>query len=400
MTIVAPTISATDAAARMWDAIVIGAGPAGSVAARELARMGHRVLIVDRKAFPRPKTCGGCINGQALAILRHAGLGETIDALGGVPLERFTLHTKAGSVTLPLPGGVALSREVFDAALLQAAISAGAEFASECVAHVAPPPTGEYRAVMLRTSNGEFAAKASVIIVAAGLASFGVLKHSEIRFTAARGTRVGFGATTPEPCDAIEDGTIHMAVSNTGLGYAGLVRLESGLVGIAAAIDPVMIKVLMAGSNSESVIGRVFQQVGYTPDIPWAELRWHGTPELTQKPSKPAAARILLIGDAAGYVEPFTGEGIAWGLASALAVAPIAAQGIREWHPRLEDRWRLEHRRLIGRRQRLCRAIAFGLRKPGIVRAAARILRVAPSAAKPFVRSMSRTLHLEGAGLT
>jgi len=49
-----------------WDAIVLGAGPAGALAARQLGASGARVLLVDRKAFPRWKVCGACLNGQAL----------------------------------------------------------------------------------------------------------------------------------------------------------------------------------------------------------------------------------------------------------------------------------------------------------------------------------------------
>ena len=61
------TITAAAAAGRVWDVLVIGAGPAGAVAAREVARRGARVLLADRSAFPRGKVCGCCLNGSALA---------------------------------------------------------------------------------------------------------------------------------------------------------------------------------------------------------------------------------------------------------------------------------------------------------------------------------------------
>ena len=62
-----------------WDALVIGAGPAGSVAARELARRGCRVLLVDKATFPRPKVCGCCVNGAAIRALERLGLGHVLD---------------------------------------------------------------------------------------------------------------------------------------------------------------------------------------------------------------------------------------------------------------------------------------------------------------------------------
>ena len=77
----------------VWDAVVIGAGPAGALTARELARLGLRVLLVDRAKFPRNKVCGCCLNGAALAALRELGLGSIADA--GVPLTDMKLAAGA-----------------------------------------------------------------------------------------------------------------------------------------------------------------------------------------------------------------------------------------------------------------------------------------------------------------
>ena len=63
-------------AGETWDAVVVGAGPAGAVAARELARRGHRVLLAERAKFPRGKVCGCCLNEHTLSALAAAGLGD------------------------------------------------------------------------------------------------------------------------------------------------------------------------------------------------------------------------------------------------------------------------------------------------------------------------------------
>src|SRR5262249_26661731 len=68
---VSATLTLEEAARRSWHALVVGAGPAGATAARELARRGLDVLLVDRAAFPRWKVCGCCLNGNALATLAH-----------------------------------------------------------------------------------------------------------------------------------------------------------------------------------------------------------------------------------------------------------------------------------------------------------------------------------------
>ena len=73
----------------MFDALVIGAGPAGSVTARELARRGCRVLLVDKAHFPRAKVCGCCLNGAAAATLERLGLAHVV--ADAVPLNRVTV---------------------------------------------------------------------------------------------------------------------------------------------------------------------------------------------------------------------------------------------------------------------------------------------------------------------
>ena len=67
-----------------WDVLVLGAGPAGAAAARQLARRGHRVLIVEKARLPRAKVCGGCLSGGALDVLQMIGLGDLPIRCGGV----------------------------------------------------------------------------------------------------------------------------------------------------------------------------------------------------------------------------------------------------------------------------------------------------------------------------
>ena len=109
------------------DVAVIGAGPAGAVAARELARRGQRVVLFDKATFPRRKVCGCCLNGNALAALAAVGLGDLPRRLGAVPLDRVRVNAGRDAI-LRIPTGVALSREAFDAALIDEAIAAGVAF--------------------------------------------------------------------------------------------------------------------------------------------------------------------------------------------------------------------------------------------------------------------------------
>src|SRR5262245_4497445 len=113
---------------RTWDVIIVGAGPAGAMAAFELAQRSLHVLLVDKNTFPRAKVCGCCLNGQALELLRARGLESTVHRLGAVRLRHLLLASDGHRAALPLPTGVALSREAFDMSLINAAIGASVTF--------------------------------------------------------------------------------------------------------------------------------------------------------------------------------------------------------------------------------------------------------------------------------
>jgi flavin-dependent dehydrogenase len=103
-----------------------------------------------------------------------------------------------------------------------------------------------------------------------------------------------------------------------------------------------------------------------------------------------AAHRLFAAGDAAGYVEPFTGEGMAWAVASAAALAPIAARAAAGWDDRFIQEWQRTHARTVGRRQGVCRAAARVLRSPALTRLAVRALAVLPVLSRPVVAALNR----------
>jgi flavin-dependent dehydrogenase len=131
------------ASPEQWQAVVVGAGPAGALAALQLARQGVRVLLVEKRAFPRWKVCGCCLNAQAQAVLAAAGAGGLVDSQGGVPLRRLQLGHRGKRATLALPDGRALSRERFDQALVQAAIDAGTSVPAPSPGWARPTPRRE-----------------------------------------------------------------------------------------------------------------------------------------------------------------------------------------------------------------------------------------------------------------
>ena len=122
------TLTVDQAAAIDWDVVVIGAGPAGALAARQLAQRGLRTLLIDKSSFPREKVCGGCISGLGRRLLESVGLDQLLDPSCAAPLDRFDLTAGGRHVSFALPAGAAISRLHFDAQLVQHAVRAGAAF--------------------------------------------------------------------------------------------------------------------------------------------------------------------------------------------------------------------------------------------------------------------------------
>src|SRR5439155_17458214 len=139
-------------------------------------------------------------------------------------------------------------------------------------------------------------------------------------------SRIGTAVIIDHGPSSYQPGTIYMACGAEG--YVGLVRLEDGRLNIAAAFDS---EALRAPGHAGHVADKILHEAGlpHVPDI--LQLPWKGTPGLTRRARHVAAERLFVLGDAASFVEPFTGEGIAWALGSAIAVAPLAARAVQNW---------------------------------------------------------------------
>jgi menaquinone-9 beta-reductase len=382
------TVDLTDAAGRLWDVVVVGAGPAGSMVAREIARRGASVLLVDRSQFPRFKVCGGCLNPRSLQALEQAGLGHVVKKLGAVALTRFQLGSPRRLAVMPLPRGAGVSRDAFDAALITEAITAGVAFLPGVTATLLPVQGAPIqRTLRLRHAGKEYQVEGRIVIAANGLTG-GLEEHSH-HPTAERpwapGSRIGAGVMIPEAAPGYEPGTIYMACGRDG--YVGQAVVEGGRVDMAAALDPDAVK--RAGG-----IGELAASILHHAEFPayphLAKLPWKGTPHLTRRAPTLGGHRHFVLGDAAGYIEPFTGEGMAWALAGAMLVAPLACRGIHDWNPSLIDRWRGAYRRNVTYRQLVCRFTAAMLRHPVSTRMMVRGLAIAPWLARPFLSVMYR----------
>ncbi len=366
-----------------YDAVVVGAGPAGSVVARELARRGRQVLLVEKATFPRSKICGGCLNGAGVAALEGIGLGHLPNRFG-TPLRALSLHCAGKRTTIAIGNNVVVSRDAFDMALAEEAVAEGAilRFGAE-----ARPESADenLRTLRLTQSGRVTSVSTKVVIVAAGLNGWHEADVATRR-RPQRGSRVGAGVILPECPSNLEPGVVTMSVGVGG--YVGLVRLCDGRLDIAAAFDKSFLASAGGPANAASLI---LGQAGVPPPAGMADFPWLGTPALSHQLPRMALDRTFFVGDAAGYVEPFTGEGMAWAIESACELAPLAARAIEAYSPSITAEWWERRRQLLARRMTVCGMVGRLLRHPWLASLTTTVLARAPWLAAPLVHSINRT---------
>lgn len=374
------TLSTVDSS---YDIAVIGAGPAGAMAAREAARQDASVILVDKAAFPRTKVCGCCINHAALTTLTRVGLDGLPARLGAVPLHAMRLASGSGTAQLHLPEGAVLSRRALDSALVQSAQEQGVTFLDGARAKLEHAEAGQH-CVMIERESRRHRISVRAIAVADGIAGRFLENHAAFSTNISRGSRLGIGAIIQDAPTDYESGTIHMACGDAG--YVGLVRLECGALDVSAALAPRFVK---RSGGAGPAVAACLENVGWPSVSAEANGGWRGTALLSRTRRPVAHAGIFLVGDAAGYIEPFTGEGIGWALQCGEAVADLLVNVGHDSEAMLARAWAQRYRRLVARRQVCCRGLAMLLRRPRLVRAAVGLLGHWPGAASPLVRAVS-----------
>ena len=376
----------------LWDVVVIGAGPAGAIASRECAKLGLRTLLLDKAAFPRAKVCGCCLNASAMATLSRLGLAGAVAKLHPARIEHLELACGSARATLRVVGGVAVSRERLDVALIEAARSAGVEFRSE-VAAVVGTEDAECARVRVSGQGAEQSQRALCVIVADGLAGTSLAERSEFAVAERLGARMGAATILEEGGQAYEAGSIWMTIGPGG--YAGAVRLEDGRLNVACAFSPGFVK---SQGGPGMAAASILRAAGMPRIRGLEEAKWRGTPGLTRRRCV-ESGRVLVIGDSAVYVEPFTGEGMAWAVACGEAVAPIAMRHVLR--AGTDGHWSVAHKRIVRSRQHLCRVVSSMVRRPRLAKSVIRLLSIMPGVAGPVLRRVERPvacLSAEGPG--
>lgn len=368
---------------KVWDLIVIGAGPAGAFAARQAASAGLRTLLLDKQKWPRSKVCGGCLSGRAVRLLREAGLGHIVAWPHATATDTLRLACRGREAVLDLPGGVAIARDVLDPLLVDAAMDAGAAFVSAAHAEVGDC-TDHGRRVTCRYAHGRETISARVVVVADGLSGSALDKLAGWEPQVMPAARMGAGALIEDAGYALEPGCVAMACGAPG--YVGMVGLPDGRLDVAAALDPQAVR---SAGGPGALAKTILEEAGFSRPSALSDARWRGTGRLTRRRRKVADERLFVLGDAHGYVEPFTGEGMTWALLTGDAVTAFVVESQRQWRPELAASWTRAQHRLVCWRQRWCHAVARGLRYPRLVSGAVRLLGRQPKLAQHYLQFLN-----------
>jgi len=377
------------------DVLVVGAGPAGSTSAQRLARAGFRVALLDARTFPRFKACGEFMSPECLPMLADLGVTAEMERSGAraVSAMRLFAHGRTvegrfvdvGAARAPAAHGWALRREVFDQVLLESArATPGVEvFEGWRVASLARDAGGRVLGLEACGPGGERRAfRAAWTVGADGLRSLvgGQLgAREEIPWLRKLALTTRYAGV---PWGAAAE--VHFFDG----GYVAAAPVDGGLVSVNVILD--MERNRAAGLTRDA---RFERSLARLPAI--AARLAAGRRVDPVRGLGPLAARTraqtfdgaALVGDAAGYVDPVTGEGLFFALRGAALLSEELARAL---HARRTDAPALAgycagRARELAPRARAALLLQRALRHPWLVRGAARVLAARPGLADVLV---------------
>jgi flavin-dependent dehydrogenase len=324
------------------DLLVAGGGPAGATLATLAAEAGARVVVVEKHSFPRDKLCGEFVSVEGRGVLERLGVMDDLLQAGATVMDSIRLTSLRGrEVRAPLPwvrgagrSAVGISRRVLDAVLLERAGRAGAEI-RERVEAISPILENDRVAgLRLRAaggSGGSDALLASVTVAADGRRSaLARALHPALCDPTRSNARSWFGLEAhfeagPQPLGKRIE--LHLFEG----GYAGLGSVERNRVNLCLMVTVGALRA--CGGSPERVLrDRVLRNpalaaiLGDAPRV----TDWKSIGPLRFGVRRPTSAGALFVGDAAGTIDPYSGEGIAHALRGAEIAPRFALRGAAE----------------------------------------------------------------------
>jgi flavin-dependent dehydrogenase len=367
------------------DVIVVGAGPAGSVAATLLARAGARVRLLDRARFPRDKLCGDTINPGTLAMLRRLRLASAVERRAALRLDGMLVTGGSGiAIEGRYPDGLyglALGRRDLDWALVETAIEAGVRFEPGVAVRdvlVAEEPQG--RRVGGVTIDGGHSGAPSALRAPVTIAADGRRSILAFRLGLARHPssprRWAIGAYFEANGWRPSFGEMHVRPGR----YIGVAQLPAGLTNVC--LVRAASREARDFGSPEALLRRELEA------DPLLRARFAGAriarPPVVLGPLavEPAAGGLdglLLAGDAAGFIDPMTGDGLRFAIGGGELAAAAALEALTGGWAGVRQRHGERRRRSFGGKWRFNRALRSLVASPLALRSATMAARIAPA---------------------
>ena len=341
------------------EVIIVGGGPAGSTLAAALAGAGHRVLLLDKTSFPRHKACSEYINPAGADLLREMGMLDDVMGAGAHRMEAMIVHAPDGgqfsaNYEKAGPGRAALglSRYRLDQLLLERARAAGVTVRERAHVRDVIQKDGQVVGVEAMIDGTRQPLRASLVVGADG--------HNSV-ISRSLGLDVSF--RWPDKTGLVAHyrgvtGLDRFGEMHVGRGaYAGLAPLEDGLTNVAV-VAPVHVVSGRAGSveayfedalRSMPEVARKLADADRVGTI-------RGVGSMARRARRTVGDGFLLVGDAASFLDPFTGEGIYEALRAAHLAAPVASAALRSGTVSAAalDGYRIARRRTFTAKREVC----------------------------------------------
>ena len=330
--------------------VIVGGGPAGSALAFALARSGVSVTVLDRAHFPRSKPCAEYLSPQASRVLASMGVLETVERSGAAQLAGMVIRAPNGvrvvgefagcSVKGFRDRGLSVRREILDAILLDAARDAGADVREAThVVDVMRDASGRVRGV--RTVDGQVLA-AAFVVGADGLRSV-VARRLALARSARWPRRYALVTHYRDVAEIGECGEMHVERG----GYVGIADVGGGLTTVALVVPSRPAKSFAGGRERfldawlaarPQLAARFANATRVSPVV--------ATGPFASRARRAWVPGAALVGDAADFFDPFTGEGIYAALRGGEMLAPFLTESLGTTSARQEDAALVEYDRL------------------------------------------------------
>jgi menaquinone-9 beta-reductase len=374
--------------------VIAGAGPAGSGLAIRLAQSGFNTVLIEREHFPRPKLCGEFISPECFRHFKELGVLEDMLAAGGDRIvETRFFETGGRSVTVPTNWfgngdfALSLSRREMDNRLLERAKGLGVEVHDGTMLTDVEYTHDVVQGVRVRSSTGDVRVIAGDFFVdatgRAGALSKSIRKKKE-NSAAARPSLVGFKTH-------VRDADIARGVCEIysfAAGYAGLSNVEGEVANLCFLIDAAAVRSI--GGDPNEVVDDVVRRNrranvtlrNIASDTDWLAVAIEGFGTQTPAP----ASNLVTIGDAASFIDPFTGSGMVMALESSELLAHIIASEPRTLDA-IAPRYLAAYRKRFANRLRICSSLRRAAFMPRVATATVSLLGVSGTARRYIARA-------------